>query len=594
MTALGFVGGLAAILALVAGPTWAPAAEGAEGDQTVVSAPSSLLVSGRPDRGSAKPLEGAKIHGSVHIFVPALDGVRRVAFYINDPSMRGQPSHVATQAPFDLVGGDKAAARPFMSGTLGRGTAVFTAALDLGGGREQILHAHATVTDAPPAGESGGGLHFSDAELQVWRQRAAGGPYRRSGDAGTNSPGDWDRIASNAAAFGASPTAGRWNGPSVSGCVPKQASHPPRIEASRLRDAAFYGLVTGDTRYNALVKRELLHQAQMSGVDFSNRNRWCIGVINDVAPVLQISHWVAKLLFAYDYLGADAFTAAERKIMDRWFYNAADFMRHDANDSLAGNFVDRWNGNYTLSSSRASNPSYGTVGYFGGKRVGAIARFYNNRRAAIVRTVGLVGIHQDVPLFKKTAKLFAKEFVAYSVYPEGFVGDFERWTSSNPDLGWGYAGNTVGPVITIADHFARAGDTELYNYITSTGVHGTEGGQKSIRFAAQSLGKYVDGTFNRYGTDTASRNGNPEYRITGSNSSWQSVHDMGLVPANTYYKDNYLKGIYTRTGKGTPNYPAKPASNGPENPWQGESGIYPGVLFMYGQTEHLVNPYPTR
>ena len=32
--------------------------------------------------------------------------------------------------------------------------------------------------------------------------------------------------------------------------------------------------------------------------------------------------------------------------------------------------------------------------------------------------------------------------------------------------------------------------------------------------------------------------------------------------------------------------------NGPREVWQGEAGILPGVVFFFGQTEDLVNPYP--
>ena len=50
--------------------------------------------------------------------------------------------------------------------------------------------------------------------------------------------------------------------------------------------------------------------------------------------------------------------------------------------------------------------------------------------------------------------------------------------------------------------------------------------------------------------------------------------------------------MYTRTGNGMPPYPDDEAKNGPYTVWAGESGTLPGVLFMFGGTEDLVDPYP--
>ena len=56
------------------------------------------------------------------------------------------------------------------------------------------------------------GLHFTQEELNIWRQRAENGPYKTRGDVRTNSPGDWERIAGHANAFLSKPSEERWKG----------------------------------------------------------------------------------------------------------------------------------------------------------------------------------------------------------------------------------------------------------------------------------------------------------------------------------------------------------------------------------------------
>ncbi len=56
------------------------------------------------------------------------------------------------------------------------------------------------------------GLHFTQEELNIRRQRAQNGPYKTRGDVCTNSPGDWERIVGHANAFLSNPSGERWKG----------------------------------------------------------------------------------------------------------------------------------------------------------------------------------------------------------------------------------------------------------------------------------------------------------------------------------------------------------------------------------------------
>jgi hypothetical protein len=60
--------------------------------------------------------------------------------------------------------------------------------------------------------------------------------------------------------------------------------------------------------------------------------------------------------------------------------------------------------------------------------------------------------------------------------------------------------------------------------------------------------------------------------------------------ANVYLRDTFYKQAYTRTHVNSVPYPVDPIAGPP--PWMGENGVFPAVLFMFGQMEGVVTPYP--
>jgi hypothetical protein len=451
----------------------------------------------------------------------------------------------------------------------------------------------AQTLDAGPPRK--GLLHTQD-EVRIWQRRAKEGPYRLPGDVSENSPGDWGRIEENADTFLHDPPASRWEGPSqgdLATCVQQGDDSPPSTESANLRDAAFAVLVLGEeaTPAREAVKQELLWQATYPGTDFGNRSRWCSGILWDVGPSFPIAHWLTKLLLAYDYLGEDAFTIDENRVLTTWFREAAEFFQADLDTAMERTFVER-GADAELSASVLNDPLCDRVHYLGSPPSCGLHRRYNNRHASIARFISLVGVHQDDENLQKSGQLFVEEFLRYGVFSEGFASDFERWTDQNPDLGWAYGAATVGSVLTIAESFARAGNHHLYEYRTSGGALGSQGGNKSLLFAAQSIGRHSDGTFERYGTDNPEHHGDPNYLIDGSHAmtNWFGVHEIFFAMSNSFFQDAYLQGSYLRTNAGMSAYPDQPAPGSPDI-WMGEGGIFPGVLFMYGQTEHLSSPY---
>lgn len=65
----------------------------------------------------------------------------------------------------------------------------------------------AVVPDISASANTRLGLHVTADELAIWQDRAVNGPYKTAGDVSTNSPGDWTRIAANAATFSGDPGA---------------------------------------------------------------------------------------------------------------------------------------------------------------------------------------------------------------------------------------------------------------------------------------------------------------------------------------------------------------------------------------------------
>lgn len=441
-------------------------------------------------------------------------------------------------------------------------------------------------------------LHVTAEELAIWRERAANGPYRERGDASTNSPADWQRIVSRADEFLEDPAWRHWRGNTGSSCYERGDPAPHDEPATNIMNAAFAYLVTEDTRYRNAARAELLSLASEPGLDFGDTSKWCLGEIGDVGPGLDIANWFTMLLFAYDYLGEASFDAVEHERLASWFLEAARYFQREVDHDLAINFPGRLEDDYELSDRGwAYNEQGCTITHFDGWTACSLARFYNNRRAVAVRFFALTGIKFGDELLQDRAKRFVREWMTYSVYPDGTVGEFERWTERLPDLGWDYGAVTTGSIVTIADAFARRGDYELYEFTTADGLFGSAsepGNEKSLLKAIRNVQNHLLPDFHRYATRNANDVGDSSRRIDGKHPplDWYSAADVVLVPANHYYEDEKIRAIYLRTAQGVDGYPEEVAPRGPDVPWTGEWGIYPGVLFMFGGLEGVVDPHP--
>jgi hypothetical protein len=442
------------------------------------------------------------------------------------------------------------------------------------------------------------GLFFTLEELTVWKVRSQQGPYLNKSDVSQYSPGDWSRILEKANEFVAKPSAERYLGPNASGCVLQESLPEPGIMGGKIKDAAFVGLVTGNTSYLNAVKTELLAQAAEPLTDFSNQSRWCSepNGLNDANPGFQIAEWLTRLLMAYDY-AKGTMSLADRQTLNRWFFNAARYFQENIDTDLNKLYVDRSNGNYTLTSyatnTEKNSPVFTT--HYQGNLVGSLCRSYNNRRAAIIRFVGLAGIFLSNPGFQKSAKLFYKEWLMYATFPNGVVGEFHRWLPDYPETGLNYAFSVTGNMMDLADAFARNGDAELYKFSTAEGAYGTQGGNKNLLLVIKTLLNYLDGTVKRYATSDPAKNGTVNCLIDGidtpANGSEAIVYDAWFAQANVYYKDPYVSSSYLRKGAGTRAYPMWPRGIGPNQPWSNIAAVHAGSLLMFGQMEGKIAPH---
>lgn len=442
------------------------------------------------------------------------------------------------------------------------------------------------------------GLHTTAEELAIWRQRAISGPYKSLGDVSSNSPGDWDRIDLRAEIFRDDPLGGIWPGPGGSGCVSGAAGHAPYEEARWMRDGAFKALIKNDNDLKVKVRDWLLTQQAEPNLDFANRTRWCID--GGQTTEQPIGEWLTIILHAMDYieiLDPNVFSPGQRTTMRDWFVAWADMFSESIKLNLNAMFVDRQNGNYAPTQGPFYDPAipYMNADRTPGQELSHYAERYNNRKGSGVLGAMSIAVKFNVPSVKAEMKLYAKEFIMFAVFPLEFMSDFERAVGDGiPDNGWQYACHSFwSGVLGPADMLAREGDPSVYNFTTSAGLYGSEGGPKSPFFALTFMYKYEDLSLNRYGTDNPDNAGDPNYRIDGRYlpGPVQALNSLYLLPANVFYKSPYIKGAYMRTNPGTIPYPHPSNSQNGDLDYQGAHGIFPGALLMFGDMENKVNPF---
>lgn len=123
--------------------------------------PAQLVYSTSPDRSNPLPLGGKSVEGDIYVIVNAPPATNRVEFWIDNPSRLGNPIHIDTQAPFDLLGSTGAFANPLNTVTLAQGPHSVTAVVHQTDGPIQVIETSFIVNN-PPAE-----LAFTPALLSI-------------------------------------------------------------------------------------------------------------------------------------------------------------------------------------------------------------------------------------------------------------------------------------------------------------------------------------------------------------------------------------------------------------------------------------------
>jgi len=429
-------------------------------------------------------------------------------------------------------------------------------------------------------------LHCTEDEIKFWQERSQTYIYQTH----------YKRILDRANAFLAKPTADFWVGNQLS--VPWKApdidvgKQKPNAEPSRqlgnsMRDAAFIWLLTEDHRYRDAVLKALLRQADAVGTKFMDRKRWLpydtISYGNE-----DISMWLRRITYAYSYIRPSV-NDADRTKLDKWFLDSGRYWVDNVCQWIEDYFPKYAAGDWK---SPGKYPAPGVkhgMTHWDGYQVYKFHEIFHNKSAFAMSTGAAIGIMLNDAKIKDCAKRFFQDWMCFAVAKDGTVMDQYRWNDAKfyheekpAQTGYHYAGLVIGSMITMADHFARAGDMSLYTYETSQGAHGWDGGPKSLK---QIVDRYVAMTLGKIKVY-----GSKDKNLTSDkiiNAGKTMNHDIILSVANMYYRSEAIRDSYMRTSM------PQHAWGGGYDVWGGDWGTYPAVLFMFGQREGKCPPYPT-
>ena len=138
------------------------------------------------------------------------------------------------------------------------------------------------------------------------------------------------------------------------------------------------------------------------------------------------------------------------------------------------------------------------------------------------------------------AARFIQEWIKYGTFAGGQSLEQARWqfgaTSGTPQHGYLYAGHTIGSALTAIDVLARDGYVNLFDYSTSVGLHGSEGGPKSILNILQHYAALTNGTVIEYASTTATSD--PNLRIDPVGPGQTRIEYLNLAHGNLYIRSS--------------------------------------------------------
>jgi regulation of enolase protein 1 (concanavalin A-like superfamily) len=446
---------------------------------------------------------------------------------------------------------------------------------------------------APDPASDGSRLLYSATDIGRYRSSmTTPGPYFATGDAGHGgaySPDDGRRSVQLARELLASPRESYWIQPNL----PYAAGDPwpSNMVYVRPMHAAWVYMTQPEHPDREALRREvkalLLHHATHASHDFSNATNYPVNYLGYApSPIFGHAHWMTRLIKARDMLGRSSFTDGENAILDKWFYDYANWTANWIHKEGVGKSLP---GRLSRDYSRVGfGQDADRRSYDGGPLIGSAGTAYNNRNAAVASTMSLAANYLkfhgysaprsggpaygrlSVDELLEHSRLFVEETIRFSVWPQGFQGDFERGDrnrhpGATAQLGWLYSANTLANLVEIAEYHAKRGDLSVWRYGTTEGYDGSAGvpvaggfREKNLHFYAWSMSRYVNNGWQR--TNFGEPLATPDF-----------YHDV--IPAAAAHRfaknDDLLLSAWKRSGQGYPGYPRSPRSQGI---WSGHFG----------------------
>jgi hypothetical protein len=450
--------------------------------------------------------------------------------------------------------------------------------------------------------EDGDRFLYSEQDTLGFRASMTGaGPYFALGDAGHGggfSPGDGQRSLDLSRKFLREPGASYWEQPDLP--LSSGDPWPEGMEHARPMHAAWVFMTQpeNEDRENlrSEVKKILLHHAQHDSHDFSDPSKYPIDYPGYApSPIFATAYWVSRHIRMRDMLGRDTFTDSENAVLDRWFYDYANWSANWIQTQGVGRWLPgRLDRDYT--EIEFQEDAYRSS-YDGGPLIGSAGMAYHNRNAAVVATMSLAanylyyfgystptsggpeyGIYSITDLLEHS-RLFVEEALRFSVWPQGVQGDFERGDDSvhsdaSPQTGWLYSTNMLSNLLSIAQYHASNNDMSVWDYGTVEGYDGSAGSpgiggfdQKNLHFLAWAMVRYVNDDWQR--TNDGERLALDHF-----------YHDV--IPAALAHRfapdDSLLEAAWKRTGSGFPEYASSPMPQGTWPAYHGEGAKGVGLI----------------
>ena len=353
----------------------------------------------------------------------------------------------------------------------------------------------------------------------------------------------------------------------------------------------------------AHVVSHLVQQAAQSGADFGNTAKWCVPPgthLGDANPVFATAEWLTRILYAYDYVRSTA-SSGNQTTIETWLSNAGNYMRLNSDVDIVSNFYNSsetnfFNGTLNASGVTNSNTHWNSWDlYDGGPGVNQLAAWFNNRRGQMMGFYGQVGVMLNNTTMINWAKAWVREALKYHIYPGGAPNELYRSTDDNaPEAGWQYGSAVVGRMLDTADALARTGDYDLYNYSTTGGGLSAGSPAKTIQSACRFFVDTTEGTLVIYKPGAAHTT---NYQMdgvlktaAGDSANSYRVNEIFICKGNLFWEDNDFQTAYMNPGPA--NKLGETTIQDANRGWMGSGSVHPGMLFMWGQLEGLVDPYP--